>query len=217
MLFPSTMIGKKDGGFVLVTAILLLAVMVLVGTAVLTQTSIESKITGNLRSDRTAFFNAEAGVQYTLEKLKQDFGAGVLLPSGSSIALSYAAPAGFSCTLPTTLTALGSNRYRFQVSGNSPDGSTAAIEVELTTAAKSAFQQGLFGDLLVDLKSSSGVYSFDSRVTPHPNPADYPGASTNKADVGSNGEVRVYMDTYIDGSVMLGDNGAGTEAVLTST
>jgi len=48
------------------------------------------------------------------------------------------------------------------------------------------------------------LYSYDSRDTPNPDPADFPDASTGEIDIGSNTAVSTKMDTYVDGDLALG-------------
>ena len=198
-----------ERGIVLVIAVLLLALLVIIGTTAIIQSSTSLRISRNFNLERQAFYDAESGVQYVLGKLKADLGAGNVSLTYDPVYLSYTRPSGFSFDLPAQLTKLATNRYRFRVTGHAPDNASATIDVDAITKRKSAFDFGLFADGTVDLKASSGIYSFDSRVIPNPLPQN----STNEGDVGSNTQIKVYMDTFIDGDTALGASAAGVPGV----
>jgi len=97
------------------------------------------------------------------------------------------------------------DQYSFSVTGHGPNNSSeATIEIVLSAEPKSVFDYGLFADGLLDLKASAELYSYDSRDTPNPDPADFPDASTGEIDIGSNTAVSTKMDTYVDGDLALG-------------
>lgn len=204
-LYTYTPSGEK--GMVLLTVVLLVAVLMALGTTAILQTSTDIKISGNYRVSRQAFYDADAGVQYLLNRLSADLGDSdptTVNLTANPITLSYSTPGGFSFTLPTALISLGSNRYRCSVTGNGPNNSAAVLEVGFFTQRKSAFDFGLFTDGLLDIKADAHIYSYDSRDTPNPDTATFPGASTGEADIGSNTQINTYMSTYIDGTLALG-------------
>jgi len=206
----------NEKGMVLVTAILLLAVIVILGTTAYLQISGNLKIGSNYRQAKRAFFEAEAGIQYVLKKIEEDVGTLFFLttPSaaGQTVTLpAYAAPSGFTFTAPSTLTDLGDSKYRFRVAGQASGNASATLEVDIIAVRRSLLDFGLFGDGTVDLKAESHMYSYDSRVTPNPDPTAFPGASTGLCDVGSNTQINAYMDTYIDGDTALGESSAGVQ------
>ncbi|MCX5851808.1 MAG: pilus assembly PilX N-terminal domain-containing protein [Deltaproteobacteria bacterium] len=199
----------NDSGRTLVVAVFSLALLLVIGTTLVIHSSASIWMSRNCTRERQAFYDAEAGVQYVLGNLKADLGAGNIDLSNDPVYLHYSRPTGFSFDLPATLTKLSANRYHFSVVGRAPDTTSATINVDIITKRKSAFDFGLFADGLVDLKAASGIYSFDSRKTSNPLPQD----STNDGDVGSNTEINVYMDTFIDGDAALGTDAGGTPGV----
>ncbi|MBN1827611.1 MAG: hypothetical protein JW884_00495 [Deltaproteobacteria bacterium] len=210
---------RSNRGFVLVTTLLLLAVMIVLGATALMQTSMDSSIAANYRARRQAFYNAEAGLQYVLLKIRQGLDAGnITLPAaagqGNGTALSLSVPSGFGCTLPSEieLATPGSGRYRVAVTGTAPPNGQCHLEALFNTTQSSLFDFGLFADGVVDLKSMSSIYSYDSTTTPNPTPAN----STASGDVGSNTEVKAFNNTYIDGDVGLGADTSGNSAVFTA-
>ncbi len=200
-------ISGNEKGMVLVTALLLLAALIILGTTAVMQTSTDLRISSNYKTNRQAFYDADAGVQYVLKSLASDLDdsdSTTVDLAASPIPLNYSTPSGFSFTLPTVLTSLGSDRYSFLVTGHGPNNSEVVIEVVLSLEKKSAFDYGLFTNGTLDLKSDAKIYSYDSRDTPNPDPTTFPGASTGEADIGSNTGISSNMATYIDGDLALG-------------
>ena len=215
-------ISDNERGVVLVTVLLLTAALIILGTTGVMQTSTDLKISSNYRTSSQAFYDADAGVQYVLKKLANDLDdsdSSTVDLTADPISLSYSTPTGFSFTLPTALTSEGNDQYSFQVTGHGPNNSETAIEVLISAEPKSAFEYGLFADGLLDLKASARVYSYDSRDTPDPYPATFPGASTGEADIGSNTKVITKMDTYVDGDLALGadDSDSPVDATWSDT
>nr|MBC8463731.1 hypothetical protein [Deltaproteobacteria bacterium] len=115
----------------------------------------------------------------------------------------------------SVLTLSATNRYTFTSTGDgqpNPPASTAQAAIDVILKRGSAISYGAFGETLVDMKASGSVYSYDSRVNNSPGPGD----STGEGDVGSNTEVSLKNNTFINGDVALGDAG-GSEATLTQT
>ncbi|MCK4470072.1 MAG: pilus assembly PilX N-terminal domain-containing protein [Desulfobacterales bacterium] len=216
------LIYGNEKGMVLPLGLMFLAIIAILGTTAVIVTTTDLKIGSNYRASVQAFYDADAGVQYVLKQLAIDLddSSSVTVDlTASPISLNYSTPSGFSFTVPTALTSLGSNQYRFQVTGHGPNNSEAVIEVVFSAEKKSVFDYGLFTNGLLDLKSDAKIYSYDSRDTPDPDPATFPGASTGEADIGSNTEIITKMDTYIDGDLALGADSSDppVDAIWTST
>ena len=216
------LIYKNEKGMVLPLGLMFLAIITILGTTAVILTTTDLKIGSNYRASEQAFYDAEAGVQYVLKKLAidlDDSDSETVDLTEDPISLSYSRPDGFSFTPPTALTSLGSDQYSFSVTGHGANSSEATIEVVLSLGHKSAFDYGLFADGLVDLKAGAELYSYDSRDTPDPDPATFPGASTGEADIGSNTEVITKLGTYVDGDLALGadDSDSPVDAVWTDT
>jgi len=203
------MIYNNEKGFVLPVGLMFLAIIAILGTTAVIITTTDLKIGSNYKASEQAFYDAEAGVQYVLKQLAIDLDDSDsdtvdLMTEDPPISLNYSTPSGFSFTTPTVLTSLGSDQYSFKVTGHGPNNSEAVIEVVFFAEQQSIFDYGLFTNGLLDLKSDAHVYSYDSSITPDPDPATFPGASTGEADIGSNTEISTKMDTYIDGNLGLG-------------
>ncbi|MDD5153251.1 MAG: pilus assembly PilX N-terminal domain-containing protein [Desulfovibrionales bacterium] len=203
-----TKIIKNERGIALITALLFLMVLTILGTTAIVISSTDIQIGGNYKLSKQAFYNAEAGIQYAIKNIENGLAAETLSLTGSSVAVNYTAPAGFSFDPITNLAQVGgTGNYSFRATGHSANSAKATIEVVIKQ--EPVFNYGVFGDDMVDLKASGCVYSYNSETTPNPLPSD----STGEADVGSNVAVQTYMSTYVDGDVALGDDGLGTEGV----
>ena len=215
------MIYDNEKGFVFPVGLMFLAIISILGTIAVIITTTDLKIGGNYKTSVQAFYDAEAGVQYVLKRLASDLDDSdpqTVDLTAIPISLTYSTPSGFSFTPPTVLTSLGSGQYSFKVTGHGPNNSEAVIKFVFSANRKSVFDYGLFTNGLLDLKSDAHVYSYDSRDTPNPDPATFPGTSTGGADIGSNTEVSTKMETYIDGELGLGADGdPPVDAIWTDT
>jgi hypothetical protein len=201
----------NNRGVALTTSLMLLAVLTLLGTTAMVSSLTEMQVGGNYKTSVQAFYDAEAGVHYTLARLPNAIADGTLSFKGTAATETYTvtAPSGFSFNPITTFSRVGTTRnYRFQATGHT---GTASGTLEVVLRRDTLFPYGVFGDTRVDFFPSGGVYSYDSRTTPNPAPAN----STHEADMASNGVFNANANPYIDGDVALGNNGAGTPGTLT--
>jgi hypothetical protein len=173
----------------------------------------------NYKATQFAFYNAEAGVQYTLAHVSTTLASGGALSLNgekASEAYTIEPPSGFLFEISSkdTFTRVANTRkYFFRVTGRSQPNSAIRSTIEAVLQRASLLPYGMFGDERIDLPTSGAVYSYDSRITANPTPA----GSTGEANVGSNGVISAYTGKLladIDGSISLGDNGAGTEGVF---
>ena len=203
------LIHKNEKGMVLPLGLMFLAIIAILGTTAVIVTTTDLKIGSNYRASVQAFYNADAGVQYAIAKIEDGLGDGTFtLPaSGETSSFTFDQPADFSFNISDISTA-GSNAYTFTSTGSGPGNSQAVIEV--TFQRDSALDYAVFGDKKVVIKDSANIYSYNHDTTPNPTPSN----STGEAGVGSNKKVEIEYNAYIDGDVALGDDGAGTEAII---
>jgi hypothetical protein len=174
---------------------------------------------GNYKSSQLAFYNAEAGAQYTLGRIPVALSTNALHLDGTTTSEDFTvtAPIDFAFSLAPTATfkrVANTRNYYFQVTGRPAPTSSMSSTIEMVIRRGSILPYGIFGDLGVSLfPPGGGVYSYDSRITPSPTPAD----STGEADVGTNGVFDARLNPHIDGDVALGDDGVGTEGTLSYT
>jgi len=142
----------NEGGMVLVTSLLLLSVLMAIGTTAIKQTSTDIKISGNYKTSQQSLYDADAGVQYMLSRIRNDSSLDL---TANPVTVTYSTPAGFSFTLPSSVTNLGSDKYRFQVTGNA--GTSAKKTIEATFRLTATIPGNPDGAL--------GMYGDDSTVT----------------------------------------------------
>ena len=213
MLCKHIVYGNQKG-FVLPVGLMFLGILAVLGVTAVVMTTTDLKIGDNYKTSVMAFYDAEAGVNFAIQSIENGLEDGTFsLPEnvGDTVSLStFTVPDDFSFVLGD-ITKTGDNAYSFSSTGNSGHNAQARIRTQCQKGL--AINYAAFGDLLVDMKAFSLVYSYDSSVTASPTP----GGSTGEADVGSNGTVSVKNDTTVDGDVALGDDGVGNEAVYTFT
>jgi hypothetical protein len=214
-------IPVNERGVVLAVAIMMIAVLVLLGSTAVTTITTDLKIAGNYKENARALYNAEAGVHAVIAAIG---GGGAAWPNwpttGNSQTIVVSAPSGFTFDdgnygNAISITNVDGTYFKFQVTGRGANNAVKTIEAYFKRSP--AMEFGLFADGTVDLKAASGIYSYNSNTMPNPNPANFPAASTGNGDVGSNTKVRVYNGTYIGGDVGLGASSGGTDASYTAT
>ena len=204
---------QNEDGIVLVTALIMVVILTVLMTGAYLTTSNELAISGNYKTAKQAMYQADAGVNYTIAQVEAGLKNDTLtLPTtaGNSVSLSFISPpTGYSFSCLTNLIMDSTNCYRFQVKGNAPNNSSSSATIEVTIKRDAAIKMAAFGDELMDMKSSSNFYSYDSTSeSPPTNMTE----STDLADVGSNGEVVSKNGTNIDGNVVLGNDGTDDAA-----
>jgi len=154
---------NNDRGMVLVVVLLLLSALIILGTTAIMQTSTDLKISTNYKTSTQAFYDADAGVQYMLAMIKNDSSID-MTASPVPVPESYIQETGFDYTLPTSITNLGSNKYRFQVTGNAGNNTKKTIEATfLLTSLAPDDPDGALGmygdDSTVQLQNGGGKNS----------------------------------------------------------
>ncbi len=210
-------IFQNDEGMVLVTALMFMAILFLLGATGYLITSADLQTSGNLRAEKHAFYDAEAGVQYAIARMEAGLEAGTFsMPSsvGGTVDLPISAtPSGYNFTYEgdeVTMSAV--NTYQMTVYGGGARNSASKLDVKFKRA--SAIEFAAFGDVEFDGANSSCVYSYDSE-DPDNQPGDSDFESTGFADIGSNGEIILRNNMVVDGDVALGADEADANAVAT--
>ena len=212
----------NEKGIVLPIGLLLIGALAIVGVTAVVVTTVDIRIGQNYQSGGLAFHDAESGVNYAMGCMQNALDAGTLaLPEeiGGTVSLSSCTtPTGFNFSL-SDVTKTEANRYTFISTGRSPTGGGSRIEASFRKGM--AIEYGAFGDTLVDMKSNSKVYSYNSGGLVGSANEDALDASdsTGEGDVGSNADVAVDNGSIVDGDVGLGDDGSdpATEATYTPT
>lgn len=199
-------------GVVLFAVLAMFATLSLLAATIYGFAVADLRMAANLKRETVAVMRADEGAQYIKTRIDSQLRAGSLTLDGAATkSVSYTAPAGIVFDPVTALTQIGqTRRFVYRVTGRS---TPAQATVEVTFRQKSAFEMGLFGNRMVDTKNDGHVYIYDSRLEPNPDPEDSIGGAT----VGSNERVWTHQDTYIDGSLALGETTAGANGTWTET
>lgn len=118
---------SDNRGAVLVIALMLLAVLTILGIAALNTTTTEIRISGNEKVYKEAFYNAEAGIAYSVQS-----GVAFFPSAPTGVVNNIATPADLAAASPgTTLTYIdrGGNPRRVEVrsTATTPGGGTSVI------------------------------------------------------------------------------------------
>lgn len=205
----------NEKGMVLVVTLMLSAVLALLGTTAVTTTTTDLKIAGNYRESARALYNAEAGLHAVIAQIAS---GGFTWPAfGGSQTVTVTAPSGYSFdngsgSAAISVTNMDGTYYRFEVTGYGEGNARKKIEAYFM---REPFLKGysVFAEGDVKIENFRRIYSYNSNVTPNPNPFNYPGASTGKGNVGSNKKVAADSGSTIGGNVGLGTSSGGTVAV----
>jgi hypothetical protein len=207
---------RKEKGMVLAVTLMLIAALALLGTTAVMTTTTDLKIASNYRENARALYNAEAGVHAVIAKI--DEGGFIWPATGNSQTVTVTAPSGYSFdngsgSAAISVTNVDGIYYRFRVTGYGATNSNARKTIEVYFVREPALKGfGIFSNGHLDLDEFSRIYSYNSNTTPNPNIFDYPGASTGRANVGSNDKVHAKDGAYISGNVGLGASSGGTVA-----
>ena len=157
---PHSDIKKKQGeeGFVLALALFTILLLSVIGISATTKTTLELQIAQADRAYNSTFYQADAGVQYVLARIRADLQhptSPVQIGNINPASYTNTPPAGFSFQIidPTTTFGAGPD-YKFTVTGTGQDNSETSITVTFQVAAplNPAFDVGILtdGNLLIN-------------------------------------------------------------------
>jgi len=206
---------QNEHGAALVISLMFLAILAMLGTTAVVMTTTDMQIGRNYKESTQAFFDADAGVNYALNRIKAGVSAGSFsLPSnvGGTSALSYTTPSGFSFSI-SDITKISNNAYSFTSTGSGPDNAQAIINAIFSTLG--VFNYGIFGDLGVTLSGNGRTDSYNSSDGP------YTWATHNtEGDVGTNatsaGAISLSGNAKVYGDAVLGPGGDPATGVTTT-
>ncbi len=190
---PCRPLASEERGVALVTALLIMGILLLLGTAFLTISSTETQIAINERNAVQAFFLAEAGVNKAISQLNADSE----YPGETDTSLG---PGTF--TVKVTAGA-GSNQKVIEAIGyvpNSTSSTRTLRTVKLTVERSSVFRYGLFARRDVKIDRTGIVDSYDSSLGP------YGGSNIGShGTIGSNDDVELGEQVQVNGGVTAAD------------
>lgn len=196
--------AERRRGIALFAVLAVLAGLTLISTTVFVMTTTEIRMAGNYQRSLTAFYTADAGVNYVKSLIESDLASGSLALTNAVEQVNYApGSSGLNFKNVTNLTRLPDRRtYLFELTGRATNAETT---IQSTFYRISLVEFGVFGDQTVDLKANGSVYSYRSDAVPNPTSSD----STGEADVGCNEDMVTHVGTYIDGDLVLGEDPFG--------
>ena len=209
---------RSQEGSMMVVALMVMAILSIMGFYAVSMSNTEQHITTHVHTQKQAFYNADAGVQFAVASLKEELEAGNnVLPDDPDTPVDFdpatSPPSDFSFTISQiNLDDTGPNDiYEFTSTGMAKNAFT---EIESEIAARffrpesGSLSYAAFGDELVEIKNSGNVESYDSEsdddTANDPDAAGF--ESTHEGHIGSNGNVTTKNDAHIDGNADLGEN-----------
>jgi len=203
---PGTRGGQQ--GFVFVISLMFLAAIGLLGVSAVFLTTTDTKIAGNYRESRRAYYQAEAGANYALFMMEQGLKADpptFSLPANVGDTVSLAAftpPSGFSFSFPGGLTKTTPTIYTFTSLGTAGNNAKATIEASFTVMGKRPFDCGIFGDSGVTLSGNGYTDSYNSNNGPwtwasHNTNGDVGTNATSSGAISLKGNADVYGDAVV--------------------
>jgi hypothetical protein len=165
----------------------------------------EIKINANQIHTTRALYDADAGIKFAQREIENQLETGATLENilGN---LSVPPPRGFKFdTIDDFETIVPERLFRFSATGHSKKATTT---IEASLRRSSALQIGIFGDDQVYMFPRATGYAYDSRIDLDPSNANVAGGSS----LGSNGYIDFKSNSYLDGSVTLGQSDSGVSA-----
>ena len=206
-----TSVIRNEKGFVLPVGLMFLAIIAILGATAVTVTTTDLKIGVNYKTSVQSFYNAEAGIQYTIGMIGQGLEQETFsLPTtiDTSAALNFQTPEGFNFTT-SPITMKGDNDYEFTSTGKS-NKAVSIIEVRVKRAKLNPIKYAVFGDSWIDVKNGGMILSYNSSSD---DPTEESFFSTGEADIGSNEYLSSQVGAYVDGDAVLGQYEDGTDAI----
>ncbi|MDZ7760300.1 MAG: hypothetical protein U5L00_08610 [Desulfovermiculus sp.] len=200
----------NEQGSILVVTVLILVLLSIMGTASLSLTNIELLISRNSKLNTQSFFDAEAGVHYTLARIKilNQNGSSPLSSSNCTI-IPGNPPGSFSFNASVVCPTASEDIYTFNSTGFSSDLAKSAksiINVNFEATPLPVINFAAFGDTKLETKDSAGILSYNSNNTNINDLKNGSFNSTGEANIGSNEELIIEGNSDIDGNLVIGQN-----------
>ncbi|MEJ2202243.1 MAG: pilus assembly PilX N-terminal domain-containing protein [Desulfuromonadaceae bacterium] len=204
-MFKQSFTLCNERGIALVAALVIMAMLMLLGTVALNSTVSELQVSGNDNRNRLAFYAAESGVEFARAQIRDAFVTAK--DAGTDAAFvadfedsppNFTPPTGYDFTItplpiPSGGSGTAADPYCFKIKsvGNAAGNASAGIEVEFHLVVISyPFKYAAYGKDHVTLFGTSVVDAYDSD-TGDPAPGE--------ANVFSEGLVTVKPNATVDG------------------
>ncbi len=149
----------RQNGSIMITALMFMAILSIVGIYANSIATTELQITTNIETNTMAFYDADAGVQHTLARIKQQLNNGTSINNIDITDSAFQAPNGFSFVVTTDASWSGNGPHRFLSTGNGPRGTTHSIEVAFTNTPEinPAFKVGILSDGNITINGAPNI------------------------------------------------------------
>ncbi|BCR07010.1 hypothetical protein DESUT3_40790 [Desulfuromonas versatilis] len=217
----------------MLTALLMMAMLTASGVAATRTTLTELQIAGNEKVNSTAFYQAEAGIEYGRWMVQNGLDKEALTAPDETlidlesidaddeetyVRLSFDPPDEYNFRVNLVISGdYPDNVFAFSSTGEGAHAASSTVSASFGRDVANVLTYAAFGNSGVDLKSNAAVYSYTSSCGDTPVSDPSPTDSTGAGDIGSNAEVSIKNNTFIDGDVVLGASDDGTTATLSST
>lgn len=220
-----TEILNRQEGSVMLVALMVMAALSILGINALNISTTELQITSNVQNKKMAFYNADAGVQYTLACIENDLKdsdkeTSEVLPASveekDATDSSCGVPTGFNFSISKIRMVVGTtDQYYFTSTGNAQGNAQVEIKVVFMQDESKPFTFAAFGDKSMEVKNSGTTESYDSAdPDPTKNDPNDPGfVKTGEADIGSNEDLITKTSAMIDGDGVVGKTSVGVQGV----
>jgi len=158
---------QNEDGIVLVTALIMTVILTVLMTGTYLTTSNELAISGNYKTSKQALYQADAGLEYTLAKIKYDLnGDKTVSPIVAPLAVedvdpeAYTVPSGYSFSISAPgLPWSGNGPHVIISTGYGPNNSSFKIQAQFTKTPvlNPAFKAGLLSDGNITIHGSPSI------------------------------------------------------------
>jgi len=209
---------NNENGSTLIIALMVMMLLTVLGISATNTAVTELQIATNDQAHKMAFYDADAGVQYTLGLIKQDIINDTDIKDIDLTSNKYTNPPNnnfkfsiFYKGLPWTNT----GPYSFTSTGSGPGNAQVVIEASFQRKISNPINFAAFSDKKTDTKNSGTTLSFDSNSTDSTknDPSDPSFQPTHEADVGSNDWLVTHNGAMIDGDGVFGEQSDGSSTV----
>lgn len=161
----------SDRGSAILPALLIMAIISIIGVYAVSIATTELNIATNVKTEKSALYNAEAGVQYTLARIYRDLNNGMTIGEVED-RVPYDTPLAFTDNPGTfEVRAIrtpwsGDDGHGFTSTGTGPRGASFTVEVTFRNeeVPLDAFNVGVFSNRSLRIAGGGATLAFDGSM-----------------------------------------------------
>ena len=163
---------RNAGGSAILPALLIMAIISIIGVYAISIATTELNIATNVKTGKSALYNAEAGVQYTLARIYRDLNDGMTIDEIEA-RIPYDTPLAFASDNPGTFEVQathtpwsGTDGNGFTSTGTGPRGASFTVEVTFRNeeVPLEAFNVGVFSNRSLRIAGGGATLGFDGSL-----------------------------------------------------